>query len=149
MSPTAPTTTPAKNSATSASLSPTEEKSFFTRPNSVSVVVVGMLSLDRMVLLDGWPNHLRTEYVDSGSNVDPVYEAKNVFTHLTSTTKRSGDACREMLGKLKFTQIMMDGTIGELSGGWQMKLRLAKAVLIDADILLLDEPTNHLDKGTV
>uniref|UniRef100_A0A6U3TRP6 ABC transporter domain-containing protein n=2 Tax=Ditylum brightwellii TaxID=49249 RepID=A0A6U3TRP6_9STRA len=99
--------------------------------------------------LDGWPNHLRTEYVDSGSNVDPVYEAKNVFTHLTSTTKRSGDACREMLGKLKFTQIMMDGTIGELSGGWQMKLRLAKAVLIDADILLLDEPTNHLDKGTV
>lgn len=37
---------------------------------------------------------------------------------------------------------MMDGTIGELSGGWQMKLRLAKAVLIDADILLLDEPVS-------
>jgi elongation factor 3 len=44
---------------------------------------------------------------------------------------------------------MMDGTIGSLSGGWQMKLRLVRAVLIDADILLLDEPTNHLDKGTV
>ena len=43
----------------------------------------------------------------------------------------------------------MDGSIGELSGGWQMKLRLAKAVLINADILLLDEPTNHLDHGTV
>ena len=54
-----------------------------------------------------------------------------------------------MLDQLKFTQTMMDGTIGELSGGWQMKLRLAKAVLIDADILLLDEPTNHLDHGTV
>jgi len=34
---------------------------------------------------------------------------------------------------------MMHGTIGELSGGWQMKLRLCKAVLKDADILLLDE----------
>ena len=44
---------------------------------------------------------------------------------------------------------MMDGTIGELSGGWQMKLRLAKAVLVNADILLLDEPTNHLDHNTV
>ena len=44
---------------------------------------------------------------------------------------------------------MMKGTIGELSGGWQMKLRLAKAVLIDADILLMDEPTNHLDAKTV
>jgi elongation factor 3 len=54
-----------------------------------------------------------------------------------------------MLGQLKFTDIMMDGTIGELSGGWQMKLRLAKAVLVNADILLLDEPTNHLDHNTV
>lgn len=56
----------------------------------------------------------------------------------------------EMLGgQLKFTETMMEGTIGELSGGWQMKLRLAKAVLINADILLLDEPTNHLDHKTV
>ena len=99
--------------------------------------------------LEGWPTHLRTEYVDSGSNVDPVHEAKHVFTHLTTSTGKSDEDCRNMLQQLKFTQTMMDGTIGELSGGWQMKLRLAKAVLIDADILLLDEPTNHLDSNTV
>ena len=99
--------------------------------------------------LDGWPAELRTEYVDSGSNVDPVHEAKIALRHLTEVTNRGEDACRAMLSSLKFTRVMMDGTIGELSGGWQMKLRLAQAVLVDADILLLDEPTNHLDTKTV
>ena len=87
--------------------------------------------------LEGWPSNLRTEYVDSGSNVDPVHEAKNVFNHLLTDTARSEEDCKAILGELKFTDVMMAGTIGELSGGWQMKLRLAKAVLIDADILLL------------
>ena len=98
--------------------------------------------------LEGWPFHLRTNYVDSGSNVDPVHEAKNVLDEL-QTSGKDKDACVAMLKQLKFTDVMMDGTIGELSGGWQMKLRIAKAVLVDADILLLDEPTNHLDHGTV
>ncbi len=95
--------------------------------------------------LEGWPSDLRTEYVDSGSNVDPVHEAKIVFTHLLNATNKTEEECKAILSdQLKFTPEMMKGTIGELSGGWQMKLRLAQAVLIDADILLLDEPTNHL-----
>lgn len=100
--------------------------------------------------LEGWPSELMTEYVDSGSNVDPVHEAKIVFDHLLAVTKKSREECIALLqGQLKFTNVMMSGTIGELSGGWQMKLRLAQAVLINADILLLDEPTNHLDSKTV
>ncbi len=99
--------------------------------------------------LEGWPIDLKTEYVDSGSNVDPDHEAKIVFAHLTSSTGKPDADCKAILEELKFTQTMMDGTIGELSGGWQMKLRLAKAVLVGADILLLDEPTNHLDSKTV
>ena len=93
--------------------------------------------------LEGWPFHLRTEYVDSGSNVDPIQDAKKVLGDLMASTKKTEKECVDMLDKLKFTKVMMEGTIGELSGGWQMKLRLAKAVLIDADILLLDEPTNQ------
>eukprot|EP00301_Raphidiophrys_heterophryoidea_P016188 c25745_g1_i1.p1 GENE.c25745_g1_i1~~c25745_g1_i1.p1 ORF type:complete len:1067 (+),score=364.04 c25745_g1_i1:76-3276(+) len=39
----------------------------------------------------------------------------------------------------------IDKEVGRLSGGWKMKLALARAMLLRADILLLDEPTNHLD----
>lgn len=99
--------------------------------------------------LDGWPNHLMTHYCDSGSNVDPVYEARIVLADLMETTKRSKERCIEMMETLKFTDTMMNGTIGALSGGWQMKLRLIRAVLLQPDILLLDEPTNHLDSKTV
>lgn len=99
--------------------------------------------------LEGWPTNLTTEYVDSGSNVDPVHEAKNVMTHIATASGRPPPDCDRLLRQLRFTDAMMRGTIGELSGGWQMKLRLATAVLVDADILLLDEPTNHLDTTTV
>lgn len=94
--------------------------------------------------LDGWPRHLKSAYVDSGSNVDPVYESQNVLEHLIRDTGKSKEDCVAKLMELDFTDAMMDGTIGALSGGWQMKMRLVRAVLMDPDIYLLDEPTNHL-----
>jgi elongation factor 3 len=39
--------------------------------------------------------------------------------------------------------------VGGLSGGWKMKLELARAILMKADIMLLDEPTNHLDVDNI
>jgi elongation factor 3 len=46
---------------------------------------------------------------------------------------------------MEFTEELIQKPICNLSGGWKMKLALARAVLLDADLLLLDEPTNHLD----
>ena len=99
--------------------------------------------------LEGWPQHLKTAYVDSGSNVDPAYEAQNVMKHLIEDTKKSEEIITNKLKELDFTDQMMNGTIGALSGGWQMKLRLVRAILMDPDIFLLDEPTNHLAEGAV
>nr|BAK05588.1 predicted protein [Hordeum vulgare subsp. vulgare] len=49
------------------------------------------------------------------------------------------------LESVGFDQAKQKHSIGSLSGGWKMKLALARAILFKADILLLDEPTNHLD----
>ena len=46
---------------------------------------------------------------------------------------------------MEFTEELIEKPICNLSGGWKMKLALARAVLLNADLLLLDEPTNHLD----
>src|SRR5271156_4341078 len=52
---------------------------------------------------------------------------------------------REVLAGLSFSQEMMDGDVGNLSGGWKMRVALARILLMRPDAMLLDEPSNHLD----
>ena len=52
---------------------------------------------------------------------------------------------REVLSGLSFSQEMMDGDVGKLSGGWKMRVALAQILLRRPDVMLLDEPSNHLD----
>ncbi|KAL3918457.1 MAG: hypothetical protein SGILL_004228 [Bacillariaceae sp.] len=69
---------------------------------------------------------------------DPKIEAMNIET----------EKIRDVLATVGFTEdgkAKPDHAVSTLSGGWRMKLALARAMLQQADILLLDEPTNHLD----
>jgi ATPase subunit of ABC transporter with duplicated ATPase domains len=52
---------------------------------------------------------------------------------------------REVLAGLSFSQEMMDMDVGGLSGGWKMRVALARILLMRPDAMLLDEPSNHLD----
>ncbi len=72
------------------------------------------------------------------------------YHHLDETIEGSGywrrkDRIREVLEGLGFKPEDGDRRVEELSGGWQMRVALAKVILENPDIMLLDEPTNYLD----
>jgi ATPase subunit of ABC transporter with duplicated ATPase domains len=52
---------------------------------------------------------------------------------------------REVLAGLSFSAERMDADVGQLSGGWKMRVALARILLMRPDAMLLDEPSNHLD----
>jgi ATP-binding cassette, subfamily F, member 3 len=87
----------------------------------------------------------RTDY-ESDSYMDLIHEVSDASErfHLLGGETAQADAERILKG-LGFKSKDMDRPTEEFSGGWQMRVELAKMLLQRPDYLLLDEPTNHLD----
>src|SRR5262245_46679629 len=70
-------------------------------------------------------------------------EVQEEYMHLDGYALEA--SAREVLHGLGFHDSQIDGDVGALSGGWKMRVALARVLLGRPDVLLIDEPTNHLD----
>ncbi len=70
-------------------------------------------------------------------------EVQEEYEHLDGYTLEA--QARKVLEGLGFAPDQIDGDVGALSGGWKMRVALARVLLGRPDVLLMDEPTNHLD----
>ena len=88
---------------------------------------------------------------DQADNMDEIIEqygeAQGRFEELGGYALEG--RAREVLAGLSFTEEMMDGDVGALSGGWKMRVALARILLMRPDCMLLDEPSNHLDLESI
>lgn len=83
----------------------------------------------------------RTELSDSDGQA--IAELENALTEAGAWSATS--RAEQLLAGLGFTPEQWGHAISSFSGGWQMRLALARALMMPSDLLLLDEPTNHLD----
>src|SRR6185312_6197654 len=84
---------------------------------------------------------------DQAANMDALVERYGVVqARFDELDGYALDArAREVLAGLSFTPERMDNDVGLLSGGWKMRVALARILLMRPDAMLLDEPSNHLD----
>ena len=104
--------------------------------------------------VEGFPKKTEVKTVFVEHDLDSADTEKTVvgWTHdkLAETgTGVSHEDIKTKLTEFGFQTAMFDAPITSLSGGWKMKLALARAVFENPDILLLDEPTNHMDRQNV
>jgi elongation factor 3 len=104
--------------------------------------------------LEGFPSQdvLRTCYVEHNQGEDADISILDFISKDPTIAKEGRERIISVLEEVGFTS-GPDGRqshkVGSLSGGWKMKLALARAMLQRADVLLLDEPTNHLDVANI
>ncbi|TMB83494.1 MAG: ABC-F family ATP-binding cassette domain-containing protein [Chloroflexi bacterium] len=98
-------------------------------------------------------SHIEAELAEASSDAE-VEELMNEYGRLQDRFALLGGygleaEARRILAGLGFADADVERDIGTFSGGWVMRVALAKLLLENPDVLLLDEPTNHLDLASV
>ncbi len=100
---------------------------------------------DRILLdLERETDHESKRYARLLEDLDRVHQALHA-----GEAHRARPRAEAVLAGLGFSADAMDEPLGTFSGGWRMRVALAKLLLRQPDVILLDEPTNHLDIDSI
>ncbi|MCQ2297669.1 MAG: ABC-F family ATP-binding cassette domain-containing protein [Bacteroidales bacterium] len=119
--------------------------------NKGSVIEEAMTAFERIDELERLQQRLTSEIAERTDYESADYERLlNRHHEVTEQIAMLGggsrrEQCEKILLGLGFRPADFDRAIAEFSGGWQMRVELAKLLLKQPDFILLDEPTNHLD----
>jgi ATP-binding cassette subfamily F protein 3 len=120
-------------------------------PKGKTVLDEALTAFNEVLALDKRLHEIQQELEQRDDYESMAYH--DIVVELSETTERlarlGGDTMQadteKVLGGLGFAPADMTRLTDEFSGGWQMRIELAKMLLRNPDLLLLDEPTNHLD----